>query len=83
MSIVSRGLHPQVAWQSLYRHFVICRRPDGTLWNLGSGAYGTVFKALLDGVQEVAVKVFHDVHDTDKLDMVLREVAILKVGNWI
>lgn len=37
-----------------------------------------VFKALLDGVQEVAVKVFHDMHTTVEEADILREVAILK-----
>ncbi|DBA75882.1 TPA: Serine/threonine-protein kinase Nek3 [Trebouxia sp. C0004] len=35
----------------------ICRRPDGSLWLLGEGACGKVYKAMRDGVQEVAVKV--------------------------
>lgn len=34
----------------------VCLRPDGSLWQLGSGATGTVFKALLDDVNEVAIK---------------------------
>lgn len=33
------------------------KRPDGSLWRLGAGGFGTVFKALLHGVQPVAVKV--------------------------
>jgi hypothetical protein len=37
-----------------------------------------VYKALLDGVQEVAVKVFHDVHTVVQEADILREVAILK-----
>ena len=32
------------------------KRPDGSLWRLGAGGFGTVFKALLHGVQPVAVK---------------------------
>ena len=34
----------------------ICTREDGSLWKLGSGAAGTVYKALLNDVDEVAVK---------------------------
>lgn len=34
----------------------VCRREDGTLWELGRGSFGTVFKALRRGVQEVALK---------------------------
>lgn len=34
----------------------IMKRPDGSLWRLGAGGFGTVFKAMLHGVQPVAVK---------------------------
>lgn len=37
-----------------------------------------MYKALLDGVQEVAIKVFHDVHSPVQEADILREVAILK-----
>ena len=37
-----------------------------------------VYRATIDGVQEVAVKVFHDVHNTMQQADILREVAILK-----
>jgi hypothetical protein len=33
------------------------KRPDGSDWELGSGGFGKVFKALRNGVQPVAVKV--------------------------
>lgn len=35
----------------------ICKRVDGRDWQLGAGAFGRVYKALRDGVAEVAVKV--------------------------
>ncbi|PRW21099.1 serine threonine- kinase [Chlorella sorokiniana] len=35
----------------------ILKRPDGSPWQLGSGGFGTVFKALRNGVTPVAVKV--------------------------
>ena len=34
----------------------ICKRGDGSDWQLGSGSFGTVFKGLRHGFQEVAVK---------------------------
>ena len=37
-----------------------------------------VYKALLNGVQEVAVKIFFDVHTAREEADILREVAILK-----
>ena len=37
-----------------------------------------MYKALLDGVQEVAVKIFFDVHNAREEADILREVAILK-----
>ena len=35
----------------------ICRRPDGSFWQLGTGAFGTCYKGLFHGQQLVAVKV--------------------------
>ena len=35
----------------------ICRRPDGSLWLLGAGGFGRVYKALRFGCTPVAVKV--------------------------
>lgn len=37
-----------------------------------------VYKATIDGVTEVAVKMFHDVHNNIQQADILREVAILK-----
>jgi len=34
----------------------IAKRPDGSDWELGSGGFGKVYKALRHGVQPVAVK---------------------------
>ena len=42
------------------------------------GAYGTVYKALRDGVQVVAVKKFHHLEDPRQQRSIMKEVSILK-----
>ncbi|KAL4424194.1 hypothetical protein ABPG75_001495 [Micractinium tetrahymenae] len=44
-------------WEIDPESITIARRPDGTPWRLGSGGFGTVFKAFRNGVTPVAVKV--------------------------
>ena len=45
---------------------------------LCAGAYGTVYKALHDGVQVVAVKKFHHLEDPRQQRSIMKEVSILK-----
>ena len=45
---------------------------------LYAGAYGTVYKALRDGVQVVAVKKFHHLDDPRQQRSIMKEVSILK-----
>lgn len=33
------------------------KRSDGTDWEIGAGGFGKVYKAMRNGVQQVAVKV--------------------------
>ncbi len=35
----------------------VCRTPEGKKWRLGEGGFGVVYKALMNGVDEVAVKL--------------------------
>ena len=60
----------------------VCTRPDGTPWELGSGAFGRVFRGLRGGVQPVALKVLHDgsaaAAEADDRAAFSREVAILR-----
>lgn len=42
---------PWSDWELKPEDLQICSRPDGSRWHLGSGAYGSVYKGLLDGVQ--------------------------------
>ena len=44
-------------WEISPGELEVMRRPDGSEWELGSGGFGKVYKALRNGVQEVAVKV--------------------------
>ena len=37
----------------------ICRKENGSLWSIGKGGFGVVYKAIMGGVDEVAVKVVH------------------------
>ncbi|KAL0049131.1 hypothetical protein WJX82_007250 [Trebouxia sp. C0006] len=60
----------------------ICRRADGTLWLLGEGACGKVYKAMRDGVQEVAVKVlaasqFSGIAEGIQLQVLKKEIHLM------
>jgi hypothetical protein len=46
-------------WEVDPNELEIMKRPDGSDWLLGRGAYGTVYKALRNRVQPVAVKELH------------------------
>ena len=44
-------------WELEPSEVTISKRPDGSLWRLGKGGFGEVFKGLRDGVDEVAIKI--------------------------
>ena len=44
-------------WELRPEDIVICKRANGEDWQIGNGAFGQVYKATLNGVQTVAVKV--------------------------
>ncbi|KAK9819385.1 hypothetical protein WJX81_007382 [Elliptochloris bilobata] len=45
-------------WQIDPAEIEFCRHDDGSLWELGTGGYGHVYKAVRPGVSEVACKVY-------------------------
>ncbi len=44
-------------WELENTDVVLAKKRDGSLWKLGSGGFGEVYKGLRDGIDEVAVKV--------------------------
>ena len=48
---------PQQLWGIRPDEVHIMKREDGTDWVLGSGGNGCVYKALMNGIDAVAVKV--------------------------
>lgn len=48
---------PTYSWELQPEDVQICQRPDGSKWYLGRGGFGEVLKGLIDGVDEVAVKL--------------------------
>lgn len=55
----------------------ICRRPNGSEWKLGQGGFAEVYKALKDGVDEVAVKRIKVGKSAQILDQFRREVELI------
>eukprot|EP00884_Botryococcus_braunii_P023396 jgi/Botrbrau1/9740/Bobra.0388s0029.1 len=51
------------------------RRPDGSEWVLGDGAFGKVIKGIWDGVHDVAIKI--PICKSSK-EALIKEVALLK-----
>ena len=54
----------------------VCRRADGQLWSIGKGGFGVVYKAIMGGVDEVAVKVVH-LHSPFFVDQFKREIDMI------
>jgi hypothetical protein len=71
-------LPPPAVWSLQPEEVEICKRPDGSYWQLGTGAFGTCYKGLYHGRQLVAVKVLHRVEERRRGEEFEREVALLK-----
>ena len=54
-----RGRSSEPDWELEPYAVSICRRLDGSEWKIGQGGFSKVFKALKDGVDEVALKIIY------------------------
>jgi serine/threonine protein kinase len=74
------GLATLSDWEIRPEEIEYMKRPDGSDWELGTGGFGKVYKALRNGAQPVAVKVLMSGPETRymALNEFRREVAILK-----
>ena len=61
-------------WELLPSDVEICKKADGTLWRLGKGGFGEVFKGLKDSVDEVAVKVIRIQNSSVAIEQFKREI---------
>eukprot|EP00887_Chlorella_sp_A99_P002361 scaffold10.g2361.t1 len=66
-------------WEISSDEIEICRRPDGSEWELGTGGFGRVYKALRNHAQPVAVLnvASYEVRSLAQTDF-MREVSILR-----
>ncbi|KAI7838603.1 hypothetical protein COHA_007611 [Chlorella ohadii] len=74
-------LDPFSDWRITPDEIEICKRPDGSDWELGSGGFGKVYKALRHGAQPVAVKVLAAVGEAryqSQEEAFVREIALLR-----
>ena len=63
-------------WELTPEDVQICKRPDGSLWRLGSGGFGEVFKGVKDSVDEVAIKVIR-IHMPSAINEFKREIDLI------
>lgn len=66
------------AWQLDADEIILSKDIDGNFIELGRGAFGAVYKGTIDGVTEVAVKLFFKIGEPKQQEEVLKEISILK-----
>lgn len=64
-------------WELLPSDVNICKRLDGSLWRLGKGGFGEVFKGMKDGVDEVAVKVIRIKNTSTAVEQFKQEIDMI------
>lgn len=69
--------HGTYDWELMPSDVEICKKADGSLWKLGKGGFGEVFKGLKDSVDEVAVKVIRIQNSPIAKEQFKREIDII------
>lgn len=64
-------------WELQPSDVEICKKANGSLWRLGKGGFGEVFKGLKDSVDEVAVKVIRIQTSSVAIELFKREIDII------
>lgn len=67
---------PSYDWELDPGDVQVCRHENGSLWSIGKGGFGVVYKAIMGGVDEVAVKVVH-INSPFFVDLLKQEIDMI------